>query len=109
MRRLYAERRQFFLESAQRHLGEWLDFHTTESGIQVVGIFRETCSDRAVAEAALSSRESRLGLVDPVSSRTEASGLVMGFAAADAPTTEKTMQKFRAVLESHFSRTNNQG
>jgi len=53
MRRLYAERRQFFLESAQRHLGEWLDFHTTESGIQVVGIFRETCSAGRFAEAAL--------------------------------------------------------
>src|SRR3954469_13789796 len=39
MRRLYAERRHHFLAAAERHLGEWLHFHGTESGIQLVGIF----------------------------------------------------------------------
>ncbi len=109
MRRLYAERRQFFLESAQRHLGEWLDFHATESGIQVVGIFREKCSDWAVAEAALHQGINVSALSIQYRHGTEQNGLVMGFAAADAPTTEKTMHKFRAVLQSHFSPTNDPG
>ena len=52
MRRLYAERRQYFLAAAERHLGEWLRFHGTESGIQVVGIFRDDCDDAAIARAA---------------------------------------------------------
>ena len=109
MRRLYAERRQFFLESAQRHLGEWLDFHATESGIQVVGIFRDRCSDRAVAEAALQHGINVSALSIQYRHGTEQNGLVMGFAAADEQTTEKTMQKFRTVLQSHFSRMNNTG
>jgi GntR family transcriptional regulator/MocR family aminotransferase len=33
---------------------------------------------------------------------SDQNGLVMGFAAADAQTTEKTMQKFRALLKAHF-------
>ena len=45
MRRLYAERRQYFLDAAERHLGAWLDFHGTESGIQLVGLFRDECDD----------------------------------------------------------------
>ena len=53
MRRLYAERRQYFLDAAERYLGEWLHFHGTEFGIQLVGIFRTDCDDAAIAKAAL--------------------------------------------------------
>ncbi|PZV39255.1 PLP-dependent aminotransferase family protein [Mesorhizobium kowhaii] len=102
MRRLYAERRQFFLESSQRHLGEWLDFHATESGIQVVGIFRETSNDAAIAEALLQQGINVSALSIQYRHGTKQNGLVMGFAAADAQTTEKTMQKFRALLKAHF-------
>ncbi|WP_457153877.1 rhizopine catabolism transcriptional regulator MocR [Mesorhizobium sp. P5_C1] len=102
MRRLYADRRQFFLESAQRHLGEWLDFHSTESGIQVVGIFRDRCNDAAIAEALLHQGINVSALSIQYRHGSEQNGLVMGFAAADAQTTEKTMQKFRAVLQAHF-------
>ena len=66
---LCGETASIFLESAQRHLGEWLDFHATESGIQVVGIFRGRCSDRAVAEAALQQGINVSAAVDPVPSR----------------------------------------
>jgi GntR family transcriptional regulator/MocR family aminotransferase len=105
MRRLYSERRQFFLESSQRYLGEWLDFHATESGIQVVGIFRERCNDTSIAEAALQHGINVSALSIQYRHGTKQNGLVMGFAAADAQTTEKTMQKFRTLLKTCFSKT----
>jgi GntR family transcriptional regulator/MocR family aminotransferase len=99
MRRLYAERRLFFLEAAERHLGRWLDFRGTESGIQIVGIFRQEQDDRAVARAALAQRIN----VSPLSIQYRhgrlKNGLVMGFAAVDAPSAERAMIKLRHVLE----------
>jgi GntR family transcriptional regulator / MocR family aminotransferase len=98
MRRLYGERRQHFLDAARRHLGAWLDFHGTESGIQLVGTFREPCDDRAIAEAALDQGIN----VSPLSMQyrhgRRRQGLVMGFAAVDAATTEKGMARLARVL-----------
>ena len=84
-----------------------MDSHAPESGLQVVGILRDTCSDGAVAEAALQQGINVAALSIQYRHGTQQNGLVMGFAAADAQTTEKTMQKFRTVLQSHFSRMNN--
>jgi GntR family transcriptional regulator/MocR family aminotransferase len=99
MRRLYAERRQYFLDAAERHLGEWLQFHGTEAGIQLVGVFRRDCDDAAVAKAALEQGTN----VSPLSMQyrhgNAQRGLVMGFAAVDPATTEKAMAKLRGVLK----------
>ena len=99
MRRLYAERRLFFLEAAEKHLGRWLHFRATESGIQIVGIFREACDDTAIARAAFDQRIN----VSPLSIQYRhgrmQSGLVMGFAAVDAHQTERAIVRLRQVLE----------
>ena len=99
MRRLYAERRAYFLAAAERCLGEWLHFHGTESGIQMVGIFRTDCDDAAIARAALDQGIN----VSPLSMQYRHGkvqrGLVMGFAAMDANATEKAMVRLRSVLE----------
>jgi GntR family transcriptional regulator/MocR family aminotransferase len=99
MRRLYAERRAYFLAAAERCLGEWLHFHGTESGIQMVGIFRTDCDDAAIARAA---RDQGIN-VSPLSMQYRHGkvqrGLVMGFAAMDANATEKAMVRLRSVLE----------
>ena len=101
MRRLYAERRQYFLEAAERHLGEWLRFHGSESGIQVVGIFRTDCDDIAVARAALDQGINVSPLSIQYRHGKAQRGLVMGFAAVDANATEKAMIRLRAVLQAH--------
>lgn len=102
MRRLYAERRHHFLHAASRHLGAWLDFHGTESGIQLVGLFRDPCDDRAIAEAALAQGVN----VSPLSMQYRhgkpRQGLVMGFAAVDVATTGKGMAKLARVLQAEF-------
>jgi GntR family transcriptional regulator/MocR family aminotransferase len=99
MRRLYAERRAYFLSAAEKYLGEWLHFHGTESGIQLVGIFRTDCDDAAIARAALAQGIN----VSPLSMQYRHGkpqrGLAMGFAAMDAAATERGMVKLRAVLE----------
>jgi GntR family transcriptional regulator/MocR family aminotransferase len=99
MRRLYAERRQHFMEAAERHLGAWLEFHGTESGIQLVGLLRRPGDDRAIAESAF-----RQGInVSPLSMQYRHGrprhGLVMGFAAVDLATTGKAMTKLGLVLK----------
>jgi GntR family transcriptional regulator/MocR family aminotransferase len=98
MRRLYAERRAYFLSAAEKYLGEWLHFHGTESGIQLVGIFRKDCDDAAIARAALAQGIN----VSPLSMQYRHGkperGLAMGFAAMDAAATERGMIKLRGVL-----------
>jgi GntR family transcriptional regulator / MocR family aminotransferase len=99
MRRLYAERRQHFLGAAEQHLGEWLEFHGTESGIQLVGLFRRACDDTAIAKAALDHGIN----VSPLSMQyrhgNPRHGLVMGFAAVDRATTEKAIARLGRVLK----------
>ena len=99
MRRLYAERRQYFLDAAERHLGEWLRFHGSESGIQVVGIFRTERDDVAVARAALDQGINVSPLSIQYRHGKAQRGLAMGFAAVDANTTEKAMIRLRGVLQ----------
>jgi GntR family transcriptional regulator/MocR family aminotransferase len=53
MRRLYATRRQYFMEICEDYLSPWLRLRRTESGIQLVGLFHEDHDDSVIARAAL--------------------------------------------------------
>ena len=101
MRRLYAARRQYFMDICEDYLGPWLQLRRTESGIQLVGLFHQDHDDRVVARAALEQGIN----VSPLSIQYRHSniqrGLVMGFAAADEKTTKKAMAKLRDVLLPH--------
>jgi len=99
MRRLYAERRLAFLEIAISHLGRWLDFRGSDSGIQLVGTFREALDDRAVVEALYRQGINVSALSIQYRHDRPRNGLVMGFAAVDRETTERGIRKVRAVLE----------
>lgn len=101
-RRLYAERRLIFLEVASRHLGQWLDFRGSDSGIQLVGTFRGAVDDRAVTQALFQQGINVSALSIQYRHGNPRSGLVMGFAAVDRETTEKAMRRTRSVLESYF-------
>ena len=101
MRRLYTERRQYFLEQFERHLTPWMELHPTDSGIQLVGLFRISCNDRQIAVEA-----GKQGVnVSPLSMQyrrtAKQSGLLMGFAAADASLTRRSMSVLAKVLEQH--------
>jgi GntR family transcriptional regulator/MocR family aminotransferase len=98
MRRVYATRRQYFMEICEEYLSPWLRLRRTESGIQLVGLFHEDHDDKAVAAAARVHGVN----VSPLSIQYRHGqvqrGLLMGFAAADEKTTKKAMGKLRDVL-----------
>jgi GntR family transcriptional regulator/MocR family aminotransferase len=91
------------MEICEDYLSPWLHLRRTESGIQLVGLFREDHNDdddKAIARAALEQGVN----VSPLSIQYRHSpaqrGLLMGFAAADEKTTKKAMVKLRDVLRS---------
>jgi GntR family transcriptional regulator/MocR family aminotransferase len=98
MRRLYAARRQYFMDICEDYLSPWLHLRRTESGIQLVGLFHEDHDDKVIARAALAQGVN----VSPLSIQYRHSniqrGLLMGFAAADEKTTKKAMEKLQEVL-----------
>ncbi len=98
MRRLYAARRQYFMEICEDYLSPWLHLRRTESGIQLVGLLHEDRNDRIIARAALEQGVN----VSPLSIQYRHGqverGLLMGFAAADERATQKAMGKLRDVL-----------
>ena len=98
MRRVYATRRQYFMDICEDYLSPWLRLRRTESGIQLVGLFHENHDDKAVAAAARNHGVN----VSPLSIQYRHGqvqrGLLMGFAAADEKTTKKAMGKLRDVL-----------
>lgn len=98
MRRLYAARRQLFMDLCDSHLGDWLHLRRTESGIQLVGLFRQDRDDRAIAAAAAAQGVN----VSPLSMQyrhdRQQHGLVLGFAAAGEKATRKAMTTLREVF-----------
>jgi len=98
MRRIYAERRQFFIEEFDRHLGRWLELRRTDSGIQLVGLFRTAQDDRAIAAAARSQGVNVSALSLQYREGAPHRGLLMGFAAADERTTRRSMQRLSLLL-----------
>lgn len=98
MRRLYATRRQYFMEICEDYLSPWLRLRRTESGIQLVGLFHEDHDDKAVARAALAQGVNVSPLSIQYRHGNVQRGLLMGFAAANEKTTKKAMEKLREVL-----------
>jgi len=98
MRRLYAARRQYFVESFNEHLGDWLSLRPSESGIQLVGVFNEECDDTLVAEKAHAQGINVSPLSMQYQHDVRERGLVLGFAASDERTMRKGMRKLRDVL-----------
>lgn len=99
MRRIYAERRSFFFDQFGRHLGGVMQLRHTESGIQLVALFRDGRDDREAARRAVAAGIN----VSPLSLQYRAaaapSGLLMGFAAANERTTRKAMRQLSLALD----------
>ena len=99
MRRIYAERRLTFMEAFDKHLSRWMELRRTDSGIQLVALFR----DRMLDDAAIARAAGRQGVnISPLSLQhrfePQRKGLLMGFAAADAKATRRGMEKLAQVV-----------
>ncbi|NKW71695.1 PLP-dependent aminotransferase family protein [Rhodobacteraceae bacterium R_SAG10] len=82
MRKIYKERQQVVLASAQAHLGGLLDVSPSDSGMHVIGWLANDVDDRAVSEAA-----AKRGIeITPLSScyqgKAPRNGLLLGFASS---------------------------
>lgn len=99
MRRLYAERRQFFMEEFERHLAKWMELHRTDSGIQLIGLFKDQLRD----DAAIAHEAKRQGVnVSALSLQyrfePRLKGFLMGFAAADVRATRRGVERLAGVM-----------
>jgi GntR family transcriptional regulator/MocR family aminotransferase len=98
MRRIYAERRQLFMEKFELHLAPWMELRPTDTGIQLVALFRARRDDRKIAAEA-----NRHGVnVSPLSLQysrpSRQRGLLMGFAAAGERKMLAAMRSLAKVL-----------
>lgn len=99
MRRIYAERRSYFIGLFERQLGAWMELRHMDSGIQLVGRFRTQVDDRAIANAAQIQGINVSPLSLQYRNPTRQSGLLMGFAASDQKTTRRAMQRLAVIVE----------
>lgn len=98
MRRLYASRREMFMDVCTRHLGADMEILPCEAGIQLVGRLRHGLDDIAAANAL-----ARRGVnVSPMSKffrqRPAMQGLVMGYAACDEAQTANGIRQLESVF-----------
>ena len=75
----------------------------------MVGIFRDDCDDAAIARAAGGQGINVSPLSIQYRHGGSARGLLMGFAAVDANTTEKAMSRLRSVLQEAFGQARRTG
>lgn len=98
MRRIYAERREVFTGHFERYLGGWMDLHRSDSGIQLVGLFRQAVDDRKIAAAAFAQGINVSPLSLQYSAPSSEKGLLMGFAATEERTTRRSMQRLAEIV-----------
>lgn len=106
MRRIYAQRRQFFLEFCEAELGERLLLSQGDAGIQIAGLLAGRHRDLDVCDDAR-----RLGVnVSPLSVQyrhgSARHGLLLGYAACDEPTTRQGLRLLGAALRASETRKN---
>ena len=99
MRRIYAERRSHFMEQFERYLSPWMELQQTDSGIQLVALFRDNRDD---SKMAVEARKRDIN-VSPLSMqfrhRSKLSGLLFGFAASDVRKTETAMLHLAKLIK----------
>ncbi|MCR8723530.1 rhizopine catabolism transcriptional regulator MocR [Frigidibacter sp. ROC022] len=81
MRRLYAERREYFIETFERLLSDLLTLRRTDTGIQLVARFNSEVDDKKAVQIAAQHGVNVSALSMQFRHQPAESGLVMGFAA----------------------------
>jgi GntR family transcriptional regulator / MocR family aminotransferase len=99
MRRLYARRRETFIDLCEARLGAWLRHTVNDSGMQTLWYLDKRIDDRKLAEFG-----AKAGLIlAPLSqyfhhSRGQ-SGLVLGYAALEEPAMRSALNSLRGLLQ----------
>jgi GntR family transcriptional regulator/MocR family aminotransferase len=99
MRRIYGERRETFTTHFGQYLGRWMDLHRSDSGIQLVGLFRTGMDDSKIAAAAFKQGINVSPLSLQYGATTPKKGLLMGFAAAEEKTTLRSMKRLAEIVK----------
>lgn len=99
MRRLYAARRDVFLEMCRSELSPWLQLVPSQSGIQTTGLFTRPLDDKTVATAA----QKRGIMVSPLSIQyrhgNPRHGLLLGYASTSTRTMARHIEKLKTAFE----------
>ncbi|MBW7920989.1 MAG: PLP-dependent aminotransferase family protein [Rubellimicrobium sp.] len=98
MRRLYAERRQAFYDTCNRELGDFMRLLPSEAGIQVVARLNDHLDDRTVALAAATQGVNVSPFSQYFRAGRELHGLILGYAACDAPQTARGISALRRAF-----------
>ena len=94
MRRLYAQRRDAFLEICRELLGKWLEPYDTDVGIQIAFQFLHDVDDAAIARKANEANLNVIPLSRYSQSEMPVRGFLLGYAALD----ERSMQSYVSKL-----------
>ncbi len=104
MRRLYAVRRSHFIEQFNRNIGQWMDLEQTESGIQLVGYFKERTNDKKMAEVLAAAGLNVFPLSLQYRFKPVQHGLLMGFAATDQELTTTSLRKLAKLVAAEIKK-----
>ena len=98
MRRIYAERQQHFVRECAAYLGEWLSVEQIDTGMQIVGRFRDSRSDVEFCRKAAEN----LVDVSPLSPHYRHSppeqGILMGYTGVDTKERQKGLERLRLTF-----------
>ncbi|EGL62091.1 putative regulatory protein [Agrobacterium sp. ATCC 31749] len=98
MRRLYAQRREAFLQMCTELLGEWLQPFDADVGIQIAFRFLRDVDDAAVARRANEAKLNVIPLSRYAQSETPVHGFLLGYAALDERAMKAYLSKLAEIL-----------
>ncbi|MBN9219440.1 MAG: PLP-dependent aminotransferase family protein, partial [Mesorhizobium sp.] len=98
MRRIYAQRRQFFGTIVEERLGREMTLSPAEAGIQVVGYLRSGIDDIKVSQAAARRAINVSPLSKYFQDTAPTQGLVLGYAACNAAQTIEGVDRLAAAI-----------
>ncbi|MEM7203714.1 MAG: PLP-dependent aminotransferase family protein [Planctomycetota bacterium] len=103
MRKIYAERRTAFVESAQRHLSEWLEIVGSDAGLHCTARLAEGLEQAETCAALVGAGIQVVSLADYTipcaKEHTPPHGLVFGFACGNVAKIRRAVGDTRDVLE----------
>ncbi len=100
VRRIYAERRQVFINLLQAHLGELATFEDHKAGMHIAVKLPLALKDTEVAERLAQQGITCLALSSYYASSSSQNGLLMGFCSFTETEMEQAMIKLKQVIDS---------
>lgn len=99
MRRLYARRQREFVALCRERLDRWLIVNEADTGMQVIGHFRQELDDRDVLAAALRHGVDFSPLSRHYRHATPVQGMFLGYAGVSGEAMRQGVERLRATFE----------